>query len=404
MMSTCRAMAAAGLLCALLVSCNDSVGNVACPDACGPCQECYYGVCVPDPECDAGTDGAADAPLDEFEAGDDVPDSWDEFAPEAEADAGPDAPLDELGAGDAPLDELGAGDADADAPLDELGAGDADADAPLDELGAGDADAGCDPSVWRAFPGTGVPLAIPDDNDTGVLSTVAVSGCPEIAEDILVEVHIVHGFRGDLLVTLIAPDFSETVLHNQAGGSEDNVDGIYSVTLSPSRSLCAGLPRLTAGTWGLRVIDGMPSDTGVLTSWTLSLRGARERCPGGPHPSTDAFPIPIPDDNPIGARSTVSVSGSGALSRVAVFVDIQHEYLGDLTVYLQSPAGTNVILHDRSGSFDDDINTVYPVETPAAESLAALVGSERRGTWTLYAIDTGAAYSGNILRWTLYVE
>ncbi|WP_207653475.1 PKD domain-containing protein, partial [Faecalibacterium prausnitzii] len=64
---------------------------------------------------------------------------------------------------------------------------------------------------------------IPDNNATGVTSSIAVSGrsgnAPSNAQ---VAVDIVHTYQGDLIVDLIAPDGSVYNLHNRTGGSADN--------------------------------------------------------------------------------------------------------------------------------------------------------------------------------------
>ena len=74
-------------------------------------------------------------------------------------------------------------------------------------------------------------MQIPDL--TTVESPITISGCPGNASaTATVEVHIVHTYIGDLVVTLIAPDGSSYVLHNRAGGSTDNIDQTYTVNLS----------------------------------------------------------------------------------------------------------------------------------------------------------------------------
>jgi subtilisin-like proprotein convertase family protein len=75
-------------------------------------------------------------------------------------------------------------------------------------------------------------------------------------------VHIVHTFKGDLIVTLVAPDGSGYVLHNRAGGSADNIDQTFTVNLSSEGR---------NGTWRLRVQDAAALDTGFINSWTLTL-------------------------------------------------------------------------------------------------------------------------------------
>jgi len=75
-------------------------------------------------------------------------------------------------------------------------------------------------------------------------------------------VHITHTYKGDLVVTLVAPDASTYVLHNRTGGSTDNIDTTYTVNLSTETR---------NGTWVLRVQDAASGDTGTLTRWTLTL-------------------------------------------------------------------------------------------------------------------------------------
>ena len=58
----------------------------------------------------------------------------------------------------------------------------------------------------------------------------------------------------------------------------------------------------------------------------------------------------------------MSVARAGTISEVEVFVDITHTYQGDLIVTLTSPAGTDVILHSRTGSPTDDLYGWYPAD------------------------------------------
>lgn len=107
----------------------------------------------------------------------------------------------------------------------------------------------------------GTDVAIPDLST--VESTITVSGCAGNASTTsTVEVHIRHTYRGDLVVSLIAPDGSSYVLHNRAGGSADNLDQTFPANLSAEAR---------NGTWRLRVRDAAAADIGVLDTWTLKL-------------------------------------------------------------------------------------------------------------------------------------
>jgi len=96
-----------------------------------------------------------------------------------------------------------------------------------------------------------------------VESSIPVSGCSGNASSgSQVEVHIVHTYIGDLVVSLVAPDGSAYTLHNRSGGSADNINQTYTVNVSTE---------VRNGTWRLRVRDAASQDVGRIDSWTLSL-------------------------------------------------------------------------------------------------------------------------------------
>jgi subtilisin-like proprotein convertase family protein len=111
--------------------------------------------------------------------------------------------------------------------------------------------------------------------------------------------------------------------------------------------------------------------------------------------------LAIPDATPAGVTSTLTVSGTGALitANLNIDVDITHTYIGDLTVTLRSPAGTNVILHNATGGSADDIVGNYPNTITPNQSLAVLIGEPLDGTWRLRVADTVAQDVGTLNFW-----
>ena len=100
-----------------------------------------------------------------------------------------------------------------------------------------------------------------NDNST-VSSPISVSGrSGNGSATTPVVVNIIHTYRGDLVVDLIAPDGSVYNLHNRSGGSADNINQTYTVNLS-SEAL--------NGTWNLRVRDAASLDTGRIDSWSIT--------------------------------------------------------------------------------------------------------------------------------------
>ena len=106
----------------------------------------------------------------------------------------------------------------------------------------------------------GTDVAIGDN--TTVESAIAVSGRSGNAPaNASVSLNIVHTYRGDLKVDLVAPDGSLYNLHNRSGGSADNLSGSFPLDLS-SETL--------NGTWKLRVNDNSNNDTGRIDSWSIT--------------------------------------------------------------------------------------------------------------------------------------
>ncbi|ATE74642.1 peptidase M4 family protein [Lysobacter capsici] len=113
-------------------------------------------------------------------------------------------------------------------------------------------------------PGTtytnGTDYAI-NDNAT-VESPITVSGRTGNAPtNASVSVNIIHTYRGDLKVDLVAPDGSLYNISNRSGGSADNVTGTFTFNLS-SEPL--------NGTWKLRVNDNANADVGRIDTWSIT--------------------------------------------------------------------------------------------------------------------------------------
>jgi subtilisin family serine protease len=105
----------------------------------------------------------------------------------------------------------------------------------------------------------GTDVAIPDLGSAS--SPIIVSDCTGDASAVTtVEIHIVHTYRADLVIDLIAPNGTVRNLLNRSGGSADNVDQTFTVDMS-------AVP--LTGTWTLRVRDTASFDTGYINSWTI---------------------------------------------------------------------------------------------------------------------------------------
>ena len=105
-------------------------------------------------------------------------------------------------------------------------------------------------------------VSIPD-NGAAVTSSITVSGRTGNApSNLQVSVDIVHTWRGDLVIDLVAPDGSTYRLKNfSSSDSADNVNETYTVNASSE---------VANGAWKLKVQDQAAQDTGYINSWKLT--------------------------------------------------------------------------------------------------------------------------------------
>jgi len=115
-------------------------------------------------------------------------------------------------------------------------------------------------------------LPIPDVG-APVFGTLEIAEEGKIAE-LRVQVNITHSYIADLRVDLIAPDGSGVSLHNNTGGSADDLVRTYSPQDTPALRALVGRP--IRGTWKLRVSDTFRLDVGRLNQWRILARVAIE--------------------------------------------------------------------------------------------------------------------------------
>ncbi len=111
---------------------------------------------------------------------------------------------------------------------------------------------------------------IPDMGST--TSTMTVTQNINI-EHVQVHVNLTHSWVGDLVITLVAPDGTKSVLvdnpgTNQAGdfGGSGGINFTFETNADMGES--------SAGAWTLQVADNQPQDSGVLKSWNMVFTGS----------------------------------------------------------------------------------------------------------------------------------
>ncbi len=111
--------------------------------------------------------------------------------------------------------------------------------------------------------------------------------------------------------------------------------------------------------------------------------------------STDT-PIAIPDNQPSGITSTLTVADSTTISNLSVDVNITHTWRGDLFVNVVCPDGTRAPLHQGTGQGARNLVQTFDV--------TACNGRSAAGTWKLEVSDRAARDRGVLNGWTLRVR
>ena len=213
---------------------------------------------------------------------------------------------------------------------------------------------------------------------------------------------------------LVAPEAAPTssIAGNVTVAHTADNSGV-SVTLQPGGSQSTGTP----GTW---------SFTGLYSgSYTLSFSKAGYRTENRsvalgvnqalagvhvilfPQPAESVCVAPalsIPDNNPTGVSSNVTVTNTWAVQGVSVDLNLTHTYIGDLIIELRHGAKA-VRLKNRTGGSADNILGNWPatltVDGPGA--LSDFNGDPANGTWTLFVSDNAGIDVGTVNNWCLKV-
>lgn len=132
------------------------------------------------------------------------------------------------------------------------------------------------PQVTQQMSETGLNIAIPDANATGINRTFTIPGSVLMrVEHATVHVAATHGRRGDLDVTLTSPSGTASRLFvAHSSDINPNMDWTFSTVRSWGET--------AAGNWTLKIADLAGGNAGTLTSATLTLYGSDIAPPAAP--------------------------------------------------------------------------------------------------------------------------
>lgn len=278
--------------------------------------------------------------------------------------------------------------------------------------------------------------AIPDNNPTGVSTSITVSGKTGVVRDVDVKTLIDHNFNRDISIRLthgaktvqlikastanrngndafngIVWDDSATKTVSEATKPAPNdLDGNGPVaSLVPEGALGAFIGDDPNGIWTLTVTDTDPTIAGTLNGWSLNL--ATSTAPNAVGQAFNGPSLNVPDHTTTGpltyTRQLTVSDAQPYLTDLNLKTDIEHHlYPGELRVWLTSPKGTKVMISNGRGggslvslntTWDDSAPDLITQATWSAQqhrdflvpegALAAFIGENPNGTWTLTMED-----------------
>lgn len=324
--------------------------------------------------------------------------------------------------------------------------------------------AGCNTTTAN-FANT-TPVAIPTGPGV-VTSTIVVAGASPYLLDLNMTTQLQHTFAADLDITLTSPAGTVVTITTDNGAGNDDVfngtvwddsanpggqvpyttnDGLVTdqayvnlttaTPLVPEEAMGAFIGEDPNGTWTLTISDDLAGDGGNLNAWSLDVT----TLPNAPITTTEptqtqATPVAIPT-GPGVVTSTIVVAGAGtAILDVNATTFITHTFAADLDITLTSPAGTVVTLTTDNGAGNDNVfngtlwddsanpggqvpyttndglvtDQAYVNLTTATplvpeEAMAAFIGEDPNGTWTLTISDDLAGDGGSLDSWSLDIQ
>lgn len=135
-----------------------------------------------------------------------------------------------------------------------------------------------------------------------VTTTINVAQDIQI-EKVLIDLDLSHAKTGDLVVTLISPDGTESVLVNRIdNGTFVSQYGITGIDFQMSTNASWG--EGSAGTWTLKIDDMAAGNSGTLNAWSMSFLG-------NAMPTDDLYVYSNEFSTASGARLTLSDSDGG---------------------------------------------------------------------------------------------
>jgi len=236
-------------------------------------------------------------------------------------------------------------------------------------------------------------MLIPDHDPKGITDQIDFSKQGTI-EKISVSVDIAHTYIQDLRVELESPWAEIITLADQEGGNAYDLRCTY----DSDSKLSSLKGKNFAGPWKLHLVDLARRDTGKLNSWKMEIAYNQQE---NILKKEKIETLSIPDMDPMGVNSVISISETGKIIRAIINIELNHSYHGDIAATLTSPSGKSVTLFPFNSLGTNQGLLSKSFSTTADPDLAPLINENLHGNWTLNVNDNWELDKGSLKKWSM---
>lgn len=167
-----------------------------------------------------------------------------------------------------------------------------------------------------------------------------------------------------------------------------------------ARAQSAGLPVIKKEEPKVEICgDGLDNDGNGDNDCEDAACAAETMCQPGNGTETRAFEdvdaIVIPDNDSKGISRSIESDLDGLVSNVILDVEVEHTWIGDVSIILEGPSGEIAIVKEADGASGEGFKKQLVLEQ--------FKGKMAKGTWTLHVADESRYDSGELKGWTLTI-
>ena len=231
-----------------------------------------------------------------------------------------------------------------------------------------------------------IAKSIPHQQDTEALVSSVEVQKNGLIKDIKLELDISHEQSQNLEIKLLTPHNEYISLRPSFSGSGENMKTIIGGEIFNDL-----IGRKMKGEWKLQTVDRSKKYSGTLHSWSLVFNYQPLE--------SNKSEVSLNVQDKEGLVSEQYFQHKGSIEDMALELEVDHNFIGELKIDLISPSGTSVTVHNREGGGQKNLKKTYGMDL-----LGKMKGENCQGKWTLQLLNFATAEKGVLKRWTIQLK